>query len=1175
MDQLGAIGVEGGAGTILDSLAEIGRQSAELLERLRMAAPLEGHQREPPRDHLGRTPQEAHRDCLAFSKNRPTVERGREPLRSPDVGLRRDDHERDPQSAEATAAGERSQGSATTKTTLPRDPELGQDEELLGQQLDLAPRSEGVPRNHRESTLMAEEPALWAEIQQCISRCREDKMNSPGDEQNAVLQLLADQMESITDMDWIDEVMDEMWLYVALPGSWGVSTEESVEKMWKIFHRRMREWEYRSRNPEGEEELLYRGDAPPDVMGKQTKDCHPGTGRGNPDSGTNQGGAPAHVAIQISTAGPGTAKEADAVATAGAVTYDPDNHAIATAVTAIHSPASAAAAAGVADTTAAVTTGTADAETAAAVEGDTRTADTAVFVDPAGTDTRTTTAGVAAVATAKTAGPATAMQTDTQAKYGLPPQERMETQTKGCLPPQEQYEKQTKFRLQRQTQTTPRGADKEYQPKPDLKGETREAGNARGRIPAPDAVRAGTVNAASTGDADTPTAAATAVDIDATDVTGAADSTTTTATATAAGVADTIATAPDIVEGDTMTTETGTSSAAAGVNAKTAAAAGVAPTSAGVTNITATVTTSTADAGTKTANAAAFTAAAAGVTDTTAVATPAAADSDTKAVDAAVFTAAAEGDTMTADATTVTAVTAEVMDATTTTTTAAAEGDTETSDAAVSAAAAAGATNATTTATIGTAEVATMTAATSAAATSRVTHTAATATTATITVCTHTNNTTAAAVTVIGRYTTATAAAVTCHHDTIAAATVTNGLTTNMAAAAATVTHHRSTPTAAVVIDSHAATTAIATADAEVTATATPATATAADAAAVTAAAAGDGESPSLAGASTSKIPLAKAFADPKEEPPDTAAGNGEFPNVVSTPTGGVPLCRVPADLEGEPPDAAAGDGGLHRPNSASTGGPPPASATAAEEKGLCCNVAAGDGEEPSQATRGRRDPEPPDPGAYIPMGFQRKPALPAKGDQGKLVLMVFGLLLCGCPRLQPGTWKGVLEARGNPAKGLGAQGDPVRDLEDGGGLDRGWKPEKIRPEDREVQTAPLGARRMKKVRTRAWRPGEIQPESWELEKEQTKTRGWRRTTKEPGGQGEDPMGAKRPGETQPEERGNTSRAWRPGGDQPRDWRPDKARPEPGSREWQSRESEIDENESRLSLIIFSPGCLI
>ena len=108
MDQLGAIGVEGGAGTILDSLAEIGRQNAELLERLRMAAPLEGHQREPPRDHLGRTPQEAHRDCLAFSKNRPTVERGREPLRSPDVGLRWDDHERDPQSAEATGAGERS-----------------------------------------------------------------------------------------------------------------------------------------------------------------------------------------------------------------------------------------------------------------------------------------------------------------------------------------------------------------------------------------------------------------------------------------------------------------------------------------------------------------------------------------------------------------------------------------------------------------------------------------------------------------------------------------------------------------------------------------------------------------------------------------------------------------------------------------------------------------------------------------------------------------------------------------------------------------------------------------------------------------------------------------------------------------------------------------------------------
>ena len=413
------------------------------------------------------------------------------------MGLRGDDHKRNQQSANATAAGERSQGSATTKTTLPRDPELGRDEELLGQQLDLAPRLEGV--------LMAEEPALWAEIQQCISRCREDKMNSPGDEQNAVLQLLADQMESITDMDWIDEVMDEMWLYVALPGSWGVSTEESVEKMWKIFHRRMREWEDRRRNPEGGEELLYRGDAP-DVRGKQTEGCRPDTGWGNPDGGTTQRGVPAHVAIPISTAGPGAAKEADAVATAGAVTYDPDNHTVATAATTIHSPAAApaaAAATGVADIAATVTTGTSNAKTAAAIEGDTRTADTAVVtatvttaaaagiadttaataaakgdtetaatavsIDPAGTDTRTTTAGVAAVATAKTADPATATQT----KYCPPPQERMGTQTKCCPPPQEQDEKQTKFRLQRQTQTTPLGADKEYQPKAGPRGETR------------------------------------------------------------------------------------------------------------------------------------------------------------------------------------------------------------------------------------------------------------------------------------------------------------------------------------------------------------------------------------------------------------------------------------------------------------------------------------------------------------------------------------------------------------------------------------------------------------------------------------------------------------------------------------------------------------------------------
>ena len=977
------------------------------------------------------------------------------------MGLRGDDHKRNQQSANATAAGERSQGSATAKTTLPRDPELGRDEELLGQQLDLAPRLKGV--------LMAGEHALWAEIQQCISRCRENKMNSPGDEQNAVLQLLADQMESITDMDWVDEVMDEMWLYVALPGSWGVSTEESVEKMWKIFHRRMREWEDRRRNPEGGEELLYRGDAP-DVRGKQTEGCRPDTGWGNPDGGTTQRGVPAHVAIPISTTGPGAAKEADAVATAGTVTYDPDDHTVATAATTIHSPAAApaaAAATGVADIAAAVTTGTANAKTAAAIEGDTRTADTsvvtatvttaaaariadttaataaakgdtetaatAVSIDPAGTDTRTTTAGVAAVATAKTADPATATQT----KYCPPPQERMGTQTKCCPPPQEQDEKQTKFRLQRQTQTTPLGADKEYQPKAGPRGETRNTGNARGRIPAPDAVRAGTVNAAPAGDAD----------------------------------------------------------------------------------------------------------------NTTAVPTPAAAEGDTKTVDAAVFAAAAEGDTRTADTATVTTVAAEVINATATATTAAAEGDTETSDTAVSATAAAGATNATATTTTGTAEVDTRTAATFAAATSRVTNTAATTTTAT-------------AVAVIDSYTTAPTATITvCTHTNDAtAAAVTYDLTTNMTAAAGTVTHHCSTTTTP-------ATTGV-------TATATDATATAADAAAVTAAAGGDRESPSLAGTSTSKIPLAKTFADPKEEPPDTAAGNGEIPSVVSTPTGGMPPCRVSADLEGEPPDAAAGDGEFHRLDSAPTGGPPPASATAAEEKGLCCNVAAGDGEEPSQATRGRRDPEPPDPGAYIPPEFRRKPALPAKGGQGKMALMVFGLLLCGCPRLQPGARKEIRETRENPAKGLEAQGDPVGDLEDGEGLDRGWKPERVRPEDREIQEARLEARRMTEVRTRAWKPGEIQPGSWE-EKAGTEAGGRRRTTKKPGGQGEDLTGAKRPGKIQPEERRNPPRAWRPGGDQPRDWRPDKAQPEPRSREGQSRESVIDENESRLSLIISSLGCLI
>ena len=84
------------------------------------------------------------------------------------------------------------------------------------------------------------------------------------------------------------------------------------------------------------------------------------------------------------------------------------------------------------------------------------------------------------------------------------------------------------------------------------------------------------------------------------------------------------------------------------------------------------------------------------------------------------------------------------------------------------------------------------------------------------------------------------------------------------------------------------------------------------------------------------------------------------------------------------------------------------------------------------------------------------------------MALMVFGLLLCGRPRLQHGTRRGILETREDPAgslevkknltKGLEARGDPVRDLEDGEGLDRGWKPEGTRPEDWEVQKIPLGA---------------------------------------------------------------------------------------------------------------------
>ena len=115
--------------------------------------------------------------------------------------------------AATTAAVGRGQGSTTTKMTRPRNSALDQAEELLGQQLA---------------------------IQQCISKYREEPMNSPGDKQNAVLQLLVDQMESIPDKDWVHKVVDQMWLYVALPGAWEVSTEESVEKMWSIFQKRKR-----------------------------------------------------------------------------------------------------------------------------------------------------------------------------------------------------------------------------------------------------------------------------------------------------------------------------------------------------------------------------------------------------------------------------------------------------------------------------------------------------------------------------------------------------------------------------------------------------------------------------------------------------------------------------------------------------------------------------------------------------------------------------------------------------------------------------------------------------------------------------------------------------------------------------------------------------------------------
>ena len=71
-------GFEGIAGNLADRLAAMGQLQQEMLERLRLTGALGVQQGEQPRDGLGRTQQEARRDRLAFSKNRPTFERGRD-----------------------------------------------------------------------------------------------------------------------------------------------------------------------------------------------------------------------------------------------------------------------------------------------------------------------------------------------------------------------------------------------------------------------------------------------------------------------------------------------------------------------------------------------------------------------------------------------------------------------------------------------------------------------------------------------------------------------------------------------------------------------------------------------------------------------------------------------------------------------------------------------------------------------------------------------------------------------------------------------------------------------------------------------------------------------------------------------------------------------------------------
>jgi len=78
MEQPEAGGFEGIAGNLADRLAAMGQLQMELLERLRLTGAPGGQQGEQPRDGLGRTPQEARRDYLAFRKNKPTFEGGRD-----------------------------------------------------------------------------------------------------------------------------------------------------------------------------------------------------------------------------------------------------------------------------------------------------------------------------------------------------------------------------------------------------------------------------------------------------------------------------------------------------------------------------------------------------------------------------------------------------------------------------------------------------------------------------------------------------------------------------------------------------------------------------------------------------------------------------------------------------------------------------------------------------------------------------------------------------------------------------------------------------------------------------------------------------------------------------------------------------------------------------------------